>query len=215
MGWIEDESIRLFCPCLADVFIGCQTLQGLEPAGKVVGRDEVGEVAAQLVVGFVVVALDRRLFEGAVHAFDLPVGPRVLGLGQAMIDIIAGAGYVEGMSPEWFLSLDHGFDIGHSPTLTAWIGEVGPVVRQNSVDLVRDCLDQVPQEVGRDTPGGFLVQLGEGELRGSVDSDEEIKPSHGSTNLGDVDVKVSDRISLELALYTLAILHVGKPRDER
>jgi hypothetical protein len=68
-----------------------------------------------------------------------------------MIDIATGAGHVEGMSPKWFLSLDHGFDIGHSPTLTAWIGEVGAVVRQNGVDLVRDCLDQVPQEVGCDT----------------------------------------------------------------
>src|SRR5260370_41387918 len=64
MGWIEDESTRLFCPCLADVFVGCQALQGLEPASKVVGGDEVGEVAAQLVVGFIVVALDRYLFEG-------------------------------------------------------------------------------------------------------------------------------------------------------
>jgi hypothetical protein len=58
-----------------------------------------------------------------------------------------------------------------------------------------------------------LVQLGESELRGSVYSDEEVKPSHYGTNLGDVDVEVSDRISLELALYPLAILHVGKPRD--
>jgi hypothetical protein len=70
MDWIEDESIRLFCPCLADVFVGCQALEGLEPASKVVGRDEVGEVAAQLVVGFVIVALDRRLFEGARHVAD-------------------------------------------------------------------------------------------------------------------------------------------------
>ena len=135
----------------------------------------------------------------------------MLGLGQAMIDIVAGAGHVEGMSPEWFLSFDHGFDIGHSPTLTAWIGEVGAVVRQNGVDLVRDGLDQVPQEVGCDTPRGFLVQLSEGELRGSIDSDEEIKPSHRSANLGNVDVEISDRIILELAPYTLAILHVGKP----
>jgi hypothetical protein len=111
------------------------------------------------------------------------------------------------------ISVDHGFDIGHSPTLTAWTGEVGAVVRQNGVDLVRDCLDQVPQEVGCDTPRGFLVQLGEGELRGSIDSDEEIKPSHRSANLGDVDVEVSDRIILEFAPYTLAILHVGNAKD--
>jgi hypothetical protein len=57
------------------------------------------------------------------------------------------------------------------------------------------------------------MQLGEGELRGSVDSDEEIKPSHRSANLGDVDVEVSDRIGLELTLYTLAILDVRKPRE--
>ncbi len=53
------------------------------------------------------------------------------------------------------LSLDHGFDIGHGPTLSAWIGEVGAVVRQHGVDLVRDCLDQGPQEVGRNAPRAF------------------------------------------------------------
>ena len=59
-----------------------------------------------------------------------------------------------------------------------------------------------------------MVRLGfqtTGELRGSIDSDEEIKPSHRSANLGDVDVEVSDRIILEFAPYTLAILDVGKP----
>jgi hypothetical protein len=59
-----------------------------------------------------------------------------------------------------------------------------------------------------------MVRLGfqtTGELRGSIDSDEEIKPSHRSANLGDVDVEVSDRIILEFSPYTLAILHVGKP----
>jgi hypothetical protein len=117
-----------------------------------------------------------------------------LGLVRAMIDIIAGASYVEGMSPERFLSLDHGFDIGHGPTLTSWISEVGAVVCQNGVDLVRDCLDQIPQEVGRDAPRGFLVQLGESELRSSINSDEEIEPSHRGANLGDVDVEVSDWI---------------------
>jgi hypothetical protein len=52
------------------------------------------------------------------------------------------------------------------------------------------------------------VQLGEGALRGSIDCDEEIKPSHRGANLGDVDVEVSE-IAFELAPYALAILHVG------
>ena len=40
-----------FVQAPADVFVGRETFQGLEPLGEVVGADEVGEVAAQLVVG--------------------------------------------------------------------------------------------------------------------------------------------------------------------
>lgn len=85
----------------------------------------------------VVEALDCGILDREVHPLDLAVGPGMLGLGQAMIGIIAGAGHFEGMSPEWLLPLDHGFDIGHSPTLTAWIGEMGAVVRQNGVNLCK------------------------------------------------------------------------------
>jgi hypothetical protein len=50
MDWIEDESIRFSCPAFADVFVGREALKGLEPAGEVVGGDEVGEVLAELVL---------------------------------------------------------------------------------------------------------------------------------------------------------------------
>ena len=83
---------------LADVFVGRQAFQGLEPAGEVVGRDEVGEMAAQLVVGFVVVAFDRRFLEGSVHALDLAVGPGMVGLGQPMLDGMLPASTVERMT---------------------------------------------------------------------------------------------------------------------
>ena len=86
------------------LFVGRENFKGLEPLGEVVGADEVGEVAAQLVVGVVVEALDCGLLDGAVHPLDLAVGPGMPGLSQAMIDIVAGAGHVEGMSPGWFRS---------------------------------------------------------------------------------------------------------------
>jgi hypothetical protein len=35
---------------------------------------------------------------------------------QAMIDIVAGAGHVEGLSPEWFLS----FDCAFQPIVRSW-----------------------------------------------------------------------------------------------
>jgi hypothetical protein len=33
--------------------------------------------------------LDGRILDGAVHPLDLTIGPRVPGLGQAMIDVVA------------------------------------------------------------------------------------------------------------------------------
>jgi hypothetical protein len=63
-------------------------------------------MASELVVRFVVEALDRGLLDRAVHALDLAVGPRMLGFGQAMIDVGAGAGVFEGMGPEQLLALD-------------------------------------------------------------------------------------------------------------
>src|SRR5208282_6635817 len=67
--------------------------------GEVVGVDEVAQVGSQLVVGLVEVAFDGRVLDGAVHSFDLPIGPRVLGLCQPMIDVVLGAGVFEGVRP--------------------------------------------------------------------------------------------------------------------
>jgi hypothetical protein len=68
-------------------------------------------VASQLIVGFVIVTFDRRLLEGAVHAFDLAVGPRKLRLGQAMINIVLGAGQLKGMRAEDLASLQRQLDV--------------------------------------------------------------------------------------------------------
>ena len=77
MDWIEDEALGLFRPGFTDVFIGGKATEGLQAPGEVVSGDEVGEVGAQLLVVFVVVALDGRLLEGSVHPLELAVGPGV------------------------------------------------------------------------------------------------------------------------------------------
>ena len=41
-----------------DVFVGRETAEGLEPAREVVGRHEVREVGAELIVAVVVVTFD-------------------------------------------------------------------------------------------------------------------------------------------------------------
>ena len=102
MERIECEAFGLIGPCLADELVGREALEGLEPAAEVVSRDEVGEMPAELVMALVVEALDGRLLDGPVHPLDLTVGPRMLGLGRAVLNVVGGAGIFEGMRPETF-----------------------------------------------------------------------------------------------------------------
>lgn len=51
----------------------------------------------KLPVGVVVVSSDGGLLEGSVHPFDLAVGPRVVGLSQAVLDAMLLTGSVERM----------------------------------------------------------------------------------------------------------------------
>ena len=76
MGWIESEPFRVTGPYAADVFVWRETLEGLEATGEVVGRDEVVEMTAQLVMAVVVEAFDGRLLDGSVHPLDLSIRPR-------------------------------------------------------------------------------------------------------------------------------------------
>ncbi len=55
-------------------------------------------------VGEVMVGSDGGFLDGSVHAFELTVGPRAVGLGQAVIDAAACALEFEGMVTEYFPS---------------------------------------------------------------------------------------------------------------
>jgi hypothetical protein len=57
-------------------------------------------VFAQLIVGLVVEAFDGCFLDCPVHPFDLAVGPRMLGFGCPVVDIVPCAGIFEGMCPD-------------------------------------------------------------------------------------------------------------------
>src|SRR5271169_5547346 len=133
MDRIERESFGLFCPELANVFVGREAIERLKTLGEVVGADEVGEVASKLIVSLIVEAFDRRLLEGAVHALDLAVGPRVLGLGEAMVDVVLRTSEFESVSAEDLVPLEHGLDLGRSPAIAARLSEVRAVIGQDGV----------------------------------------------------------------------------------
>ena len=86
MDRIYPEPFRFGCPLFADEFVGCQALEGLEPAAEVVCVDEVGEVLPQLRVIVIVEALDGGFLDGPVHPLDRPIGPRMFDFGQAVFD---------------------------------------------------------------------------------------------------------------------------------
>lgn len=88
MDRVHVEPLGLGCPLFADEFVRCQTLQGFESASVVVGVDEVGQMLLQLCVIVVVEAFDSGFLDGPVHPLDLPVGPGMLNLGQAMFDAV-------------------------------------------------------------------------------------------------------------------------------
>lgn len=108
-----------------------------------------------MLVGFVIEALDGGLFEGSVHALDLAVGPGMLRLGQAMIDVGFGTGELEGMGAEQFSAFERKLDLRDSRTAIPGRGEMHAVVGEHGVDLVGHDLDQCVQEVGRDSLRGL------------------------------------------------------------
>jgi len=57
------------------------------------------------------------------------------------------------------------------------------------------------------------VQLGEGELRGAVDSHAEVQLALLGPGLGDVDVEEADRVDLEALAGGLAPAGLGQPGD--
>jgi hypothetical protein len=94
------EALWLSCPDLADVLVGSEAAQRLEPAGKVVGGQEVAEMAAHLLLRVIIRAPDDCTLEDAVHALDLSVRPGMARFGQAMIDAVLGISQFEGVGAE-------------------------------------------------------------------------------------------------------------------
>jgi hypothetical protein len=65
-------------------------------------------------VAVVVVAFDGGFFDGSVPAFDLFVGPGMVGLSEAMVDVLRPAGAVEGHE-EIELAFGGGFFTSNPP----------------------------------------------------------------------------------------------------
>ena len=83
-------------------------------------------MAAKLIVTVIVIPFYGRVLNRAVHLLNLPVGPWIVWLGLAMLDLVCGADHVE---PHW---------PGIGRVAVAWLlTKLDAVVHQDCVDFVR------------------------------------------------------------------------------
>lgn len=137
-------------------------------------------------MAIVVEALDGRLIDGAVHPLDLTIGPRVVRLGEPVLDIVRFADNVEAHLPR-----------PYGVTVARLLGELDAIVGQDCVNAIGHGFQQVFEELPRRPPISLVDQLGDGELAGAVDADEQVELAFGSLHLSDIDVKEADRVAHE------------------
>ena len=159
---------------------------------------------------FVVAPFHGGVLDRPVHPLDLTIRPWMLRLRQPVVDIVEGAGLCEGLRSEGLLLGDHLPDFHRRPGVASGISEVGSVVGEDRVDLVRDGLDQPTQEICGVAPRDRLAEFDESKLRGPVDGDKEIELALGGSNLRDVDMEIADRIGFELLSDRLIPFGLGQ-----
>lgn len=63
-----------------------------------------------------------------------------------------------------------------------------------------ECVDQTAEKVAGVAPGDPLTQFSESKLAGAINGNEHVEFAFFGPNLGDIDVKVSNRICFERLL---------------
>lgn len=185
MGWIEGKSVWLGCPYFADVFEGCEALEGLQPPPVIVGVDEVVEMCSELRVAVIMVSFDGSLLDRPVHPFDLPIGPGMLDLGEPVFDPVLFAPHVEHV----------GYPSRCGAVGVAWReGKLDAIIGQHGVDFVWHGFDQGDQEGRGCHPVRLGHELDEGELAGAVDAHIQVQLAFSGADFG-----VFNRIFVELA----------------
>ena len=92
----------------------------------------------------VLISFHRRVLDRAVHSLDLAIGPRVVWLGQSMLDPIGVADHVEAHLPR----------VCCVP-VAGLLGELDAIVGQDRMNAIRDSLEQM---LGSDAGGGRIVR---------------------------------------------------------
>ena len=149
-------------------------------------------------MALVVEAFDGRLLDRAVHSLDLTVGPRVVGFGEAVLDVVCLADHVEA-----HLARSGGVAVA------GLLGALDVIVGQYCVDAVRHGSQQVFQEL----PRGPSISWVTANLLGAVDSDEHVQLALGSLHFSDIHVEEPDGVALKALSSGLIALDIRQAGD--
>ena len=83
------------------------------------------------------------------------------------------------------------------PRIKSGAGSVG----EHRVDSIWNSIDQTAKKVASIPPSDPLMQFGEGELAGAIDSQKHVELALLGLHLGDIHVEIANRIRLELLLW--------------
>jgi len=97
-------------------------------------------------------------------------------------------------------------------TVPGLFSEVDAIICKNGVYPVRHRLQQMLQELPGCFAIGFLDQLGDRELAGPVNGDKEIKLAFLGPDFSNVDMEISDRVTLELLALRFVAFNVRQTR---
>jgi hypothetical protein len=130
MVQINGKSFQLFLPASVDVFIRGKAFERFESFREVIGHQEGLQMLFQVVMGLVVIRFHGGVSRRVVHAFDLAIGPGMVGFGESMVDAVLPTDAITDMLK------------GIAIALTA--DELDAVIGQHSMDLIGHSGNQVP-----------------------------------------------------------------------
>ncbi len=158
-------------------------------------------MGAQLFVAFVMVAFHRRVLDGAVHAFNLAIGPWMVRFGQTMFNPIRLTDHVKAHRPR----------IGSVP-VSRLLRKLDTVIGQDRVEFLRHGLKEVFKELPSRLAISFFDQLRHRKFAGPVDGHKEIELTLFCPDLGNVYVEESNRVTFELLPLRLVTFDIRQAR---
>ncbi len=166
--------------------------------GEVVGCDEGEDVRFEALDIRVVEQFEGRVLDGAVHAFGLAVGPRMIRLGEPVLDAVLDADPVENVQAEK--------STAGAAAVFGQVGEGHSVVGQHRVDLVGEGRRDVAQKSRALYLAGAVVELDIGELRHAINGQEHDQLAVRMTQFAAVDVDIADRVCANRPRFVIVSL---------